>query len=58
MVWSTLFELFPFLRELFADSAYTGPAFQDGLAVAMPGLKTEIVRRSDRAKGFVVLPQR
>ena len=24
----------------------------------MPGLTTEIVRRSDRAKGFVALPQR
>jgi len=32
--------------------------FQDGLALAMPDLVTEIVRRSDRAKGFVVLPQR
>ena len=32
--------------------------FQDSLALAMPGLITEIVRRCDQAKGFVVLPQR
>jgi transposase len=29
-----------------------------GLANIMPSLVTEIVRRSDRAKGFVVLPKR
>jgi transposase len=58
MVLSALFGLFPFLKKLFADSAYAGPVFQDGMAVAMPGLITEIIRRSDRAKGFVVLPQR
>jgi putative transposase len=58
MVLSTLFGRFPFLQKLFADSAYAGPVFQDGLALAMPGLVTEIVRRSDRTKGFVILPQR
>ena len=58
MVLSTLFGQFPFLKRLFADTAYAGPVFQDGLAVAMPGMVTEIVRRCDRAKGFVVLPKR
>jgi len=58
MVLSTLFGLFPFLKRLFADSAYAGPIFHDGLAFAMPDLVTEIVRRSDRAKGFVALPER
>ena len=58
MLLSTLFGQFPFLTKLFADSAYAGPVFQDGLANVMPGLVTEIVRRSDRAKGFVVLPKR
>jgi transposase len=58
MVLSTLFGQFPFLKKLFADAAYAGPVFQDGLALAMPDLTTEIVRRSDRAKGFVALPQR
>jgi transposase len=56
MVLATLFGQFPFLKKLFADTAYAGPVFQDGLALAMPGLTTEIVRRSDRAKGFVALP--
>ena len=58
MLLSTLFGQFPFLRKLFADSAYAGPVFHDGLANIMPNLVTEIVRRSDRAKGFVVLPKR
>ena len=56
LVLSTLFARFPFLKRLFADAAYAGPVFQDGLALAMPGLLTEIVRRCDQAKGFVVLP--
>ena len=58
MVLSTLFGQFPFLQKLFADSAYAGPVFQDGLAKINPGLVVEIVRRSDQAKGFVVLPKR
>ena len=53
-----MFGLFPFLKKLFADSAYEGPIFQDALASILPQLKTEIVKRSDRAKGFVVLPKR
>jgi transposase len=57
-ILSTLFGKFPFLKKLFADSAYAGPVFQDGLAKVMPCLVTEIVRRSDLVKGFVVLPQR
>ncbi len=58
MVLSTLFGQYPFLKKLFADSAYAGPVFHDGLATVMPNLAIEIVRRSDRAKGFVVLPKR
>jgi transposase len=58
MVLSTLFGRFPFLTKLFADSAYAGPVFDDGLANAMPDLMTEIVRRCDQVKGFVVLPKR
>ena len=58
MVLSTLFGQFPFLKKLFADTAYAGPLFQDGLAATMPGLAAEIVRRCDRARGFVVLPKR
>jgi putative transposase len=55
---ATLFDLFPFLKKLFADSAYQGPIFQAALAGILPHVDTEIVRRSDQAKGFVVVPRR
>jgi transposase len=55
---ATLFGLYPFLRKLFADSAYEGPIFEGALATILPRLDTEIVKRSDQAKGFVVLPKR
>jgi putative transposase len=58
LLLSTLFGLFPFLKKLFADSAYAGPVFNEALAQVMPQLETEIVKRSDTAKGFVVLPKR
>jgi transposase len=58
LMLSTLFGLHPFLEKLFADSAYAGHIFNGGLARILPHLKTEIVKRSDRAKGFVVLPKR
>ena len=53
-----MFDLFPFLKKLFADSAYAGPIFHRALANILPHLETEIVRRSDQVKGFVVLPRR
>ena len=46
---STLFGQFPFIKKLFADSAYAGLVFHDDLANVMPNLATEIVRRCDRA---------
>lgn len=55
---ATLFGQFPFLQKLFADSAYQGPIFSNATAKVLPGVETEIVRRSDRAKGFVPLPKR
>ncbi len=55
---STLFGMFPFLKKLFADSGYQGPVFHDALASILPNLATQIVKRSDAAKGFVVLPKR
>jgi putative transposase len=58
MLLSTLFGMFPFLEKLFADSAYEGPIFHTALAFILPTLTTEIVKRSDQAKGFVVLPKR
>jgi len=48
---------FPWLRHLFADGGYAG----DKLATALAGLgrwTLDIVKRSDAAEGFVVLPRR
>ena len=58
LVLATLFGQFPFLRKLFADSAYAGPIFRTGAAEAMDDLTVDIVKRSDRTKGFVVEPKR
>src|SRR5260221_10260222 len=58
LLLATMKRLFPFLEKLFADSAYQGPIFADGLAKILPRLKTEIVKRSAHAKGLVQLPKR
>jgi transposase len=55
---ATLFGLHPFLRKLYADGGYQGPQFQTGLRQAMRQVDVEIVKRSDVAKGFTVLPKR
>lgn len=55
---ASLFGAYPFLNKLFADSAYQGPLFAGALVKTHPHLDVEIVKRSDRAKGFVVLPKR
>jgi transposase len=55
---ATLAERFPVLAKLFADEAYQGPRFRKALAKVLPQLKTEIVKRGDQVKGFVVLPKR
>ncbi len=53
-----LFGLFPFLSKLFADGGYQGPQFRKELAKLLPRLSVEIVKRSDQARGFAVLPER
>lgn len=58
LVLSSLFGMYPFLLKLFADAGYQGPQFQSAVATVMPQLSIEIVKRSDQAKGFVVLPRR
>src|SRR4029434_11178733 len=58
LLLATLFGMYPFLKKLFADGGYQGPDFQKALAKILPQLETEIVKRSDRTKGFVVLPRR
>ena len=55
---ATLFGLYPFLLKLHADGGYSGEIFQRGVKKAMAKLNIEIVKRSDKAKGFVVLPKR
>ena len=54
----TLCGMFPMLKKMFADSAYGGPIFQSGLNNILPQLNVEIIRRSDKVKGFVPLPKR
>jgi transposase len=58
LVLSSLFGLYPFLLKLFADGAYQGPQFKADVAKVLPQLSIEIVKRSDQAKGFAVLPRR
>jgi transposase len=49
--------LFPFIQRIFADGGYQGEA--TAAAVALIGhWELEIVKRSDTAKGFIVLPKR
>ena len=58
LLLATLFGLFPFLRKLYADAGYQGPKFKTALKRVLRRVKLEIVKRSDAAKGFVVLPKR
>ena len=49
--------LFPFVERIYADGGYQGPRVR--AAIARTGTwMIEIVKRSDIAKGFVVLPKR
>jgi transposase len=58
LLMATLFGLFPFLRKLYADGGYQGPLFKKALKRVLRQVKLEIVKRSDHAKGFEVLPRR
>lgn len=58
LVLGTLYGLYPFVKKLFADAGYQGRRFRDGVAKALPGVAVEIVKRSDQAQGFEVLPWR
>jgi transposase len=48
---------FPWLRHVFADGGYAGDKLQDALE-NLGDWTIEIVKRSDVAKGFVLLPRR
>jgi transposase len=58
LLMATLFGLYPFLLKLYADGGYQGPGFQDGLRSVLKRVNIEIVKRSDQARSFVVLPKR
>src|SRR5216683_1845876 len=58
LVMATLFGLHPFLLKLYADGGYQGPIFQSAVRKILRQIDVEIVKRSDIAKGFAVLPKR
>jgi transposase len=58
LVMATIFGMFPFLLKLYADGGYQGPKFRDALKKITAQVNVEIVKRSDQAKAFVVLPRR
>src|ERR1700716_2333470 len=55
---ATLFGLYPFLLKLYADGGYQGRDFQAAVKRITARINVDIVKRSDSAKGFVVLPKR
>ena len=58
LVMATLFGMFPFLMKLYADGGYQGPVFANALKKVVASVNFEIVKRSDAAKGFVLVPKR
>jgi len=57
LVLKHIHDRYPFLSHIFADGGYAGDKFAQ--AVAKTGEWTiEIIKRSDTAKGFVLLPRR
>jgi putative transposase len=58
LLLSTRLGRFPHPEKLFAGSAYQGPIFGSQAAKILSRVKIEIVKRSDQAKGFVMLPKR
>ena len=57
LLMATLFGQFPFLRKLFADGAYAGPIFQDGVAKAMRSLDRGARRKRARSAVIVARSQ-
>jgi len=49
---------FTWLRVLWVDGGYTGPAFAAWVKELRPQLTVEVGKRSDDTKGFKVLPRR
>lgn len=49
---------FKWLRRLWVDGGYEGPGFAENVKELRPNLEVEVVKRSDHAQGFKVLPHR
>jgi transposase len=56
-VLSSIRRLYPWLRHIFADGGYAGDKLRTALA-AIGQWTVQIIKRSDTAKGFEVLPRR
>lgn len=57
LVLASIRRLYPWLRHIFADGGYAGDKLRGALA-RIGRWRIEIIKRSDRAKGFEVLPRR
>jgi transposase len=57
MVLNDIRYSFPWLRHVFADGGYAGSKLRQALA-KFGDWTIEIIKRSDRAQGFVILPRR
>lgn len=57
IVLKTVAARYPLLRHIFADGGYAGPKLRDALK-AIGRWSVQIVKRSDVAQGFEVLPRR
>jgi len=58
LVMATMFGMYPFLLKLYADGGYQGPVFHRAVRKILARVNVEIVKRSDQARGFIVLPKR
>src|SRR6516162_4450832 len=58
LLMATLYSLYPFLLKLYADGGYQGAGFQNALRSLLKRVNVLIVKRSDQAQRFVVLPKR
>lgn len=57
-VLSRVLAWFTWLRLLWVDGGYTGPAFAQWVKARRPKLEVQVVKRSDQVRGFKVLPRR
>jgi transposase len=58
LVMATLLGLYPFLLKLYAVGGYQGTGFQSAIRTILSRVNVEVVKRSDQADRFVVLPKR